>query len=225
MSMWGASTATAPGYTETPCSPVYSYAEPPRPRVVSKGVTKKRYCFVALNVTLIVFGAITIIAGLRTISIKCAAAISPLSYGWLLLVNGTMGILAVIWKDRHVFIIYFWCSSSLIFIELVAIVAMLCLPFSMSEKQWDDRAHSLMMEYNGNRAECVNDRVDGVQNIFECCGYNGPSDWDAHRNYSCTIPGGSCSTPRSCCTNWEYGDDNYYNTVRLFKCNTRRYRY
>jgi len=125
-------------------------------------------------------------------------AILALIIGIVLLIVAVIGLIGII--REHLCMLKFFLS--IIIIAFIVQVVIGVLAFVYREKTVDVSSEQLKFAIKGYfDNENLQNSVDYIQSQLQCCGLQGPSDWDFNANFSCNNQDSpnNCGLPTSCC--------------------------
>ncbi|XP_065896761.1 tetraspanin-33-like [Dysidea avara] len=168
-----------------------------------------KYLLFVVNLLIWILGgallAIGIIAELQkedygdvSSSVLASPAIACMTIGSVLFVLGLLGCLGALVEMYYALMLYAILLSILLLAEM-GIVIFVFIRRDDSEELVREQLEELIVEYRNNPD--LQNLIDDIQSdLLECCGIDGPDDWQLNPYFNCSSPSlQACSVPFSCC--------------------------
>ncbi|XP_065896749.1 tetraspanin-14-like [Dysidea avara] len=183
----------------------------------------KFFLFV-VNVLIWILGCVLLAAGIIaelqkedygdvSSSVLASPAIICIIIGSILFLLGILGSVGALVELYYVLMIYVLLLGIILLVE-IGIAAFIFIRSDKTEDIVRENMEELIIKYRDDPD--LQNLIDSIQSdLLECCGVDGPNDWELNPYFNCSSPSlQSCSVPFSCClpgnssvVNTQCGDD------------------
>lgn len=127
--------------------------------------------------------------------------------GVIIFLIGFFGCCGAFKKNGCLLKIYFAFVLLIILLEVIAGILSFVYKDDLIDAVEDGILHSIE-EYNGDQKNAFVQAVDELQEQFDCCGANGPKDWDMANNTFTGFPKSCCVDANTDCNAGPYTSSN-----------------
>ncbi|XP_065896750.1 tetraspanin-17-like [Dysidea avara] len=131
-------------------------------------------------------------------SVLASPAIICITIGSILFLLGVLGSVGALVELYYVLIIYVILLGIILLAE-IGIAIFIFIRRDETEEIVREQMEELIVEYRNDPD--LQNLIDSIQSdLLECCGVDGPKDWELNPYFNCSSPSlQSCSVPFSCC--------------------------
>ncbi|XP_065896748.1 tetraspanin-17-like [Dysidea avara] len=168
-----------------------------------------KYILFVVNIIIWILGSILLAVGIIaelqkedygdvSSSILASPAIICITIGSILFLLGVLGSVGALVELYYVLIIYILFLGVILLAE-IGIATFIFIRQDETEDIAREQLKELIIEYRNDPD--LQNLIDTLQSdILECCGIDGPNDWQLNPYFNCTSPSlQACSVPFSCC--------------------------